>query len=75
MTCSWITSVSFAVHGLCANPLGVREQAGSAVFTAYRSGMLEVVIDDRNLSLDRASETQVTIESRTTTGKILLEVP
>lgn len=51
------------------------EQASSAVFSAYRSGKLTVAIDPRKLTLAQATEAHVTIESRATTGKILLRLP
>lgn len=50
------------------------EQASSTVFSAYRSGELKVAIDPRKLSLAQAADAHVTIESRATTGKILLRV-
>lgn len=50
-------------------------KASAALFAAHRSGKLEVAIDSRRFMLGQAADAHRAIESRTSTGKILLEIP
>ena len=50
-------------------------KASAALFAAHRSGKLKTAIDPRRLTLAQAAEAHRAIESRATSGKILLQVP
>lgn len=50
-------------------------KASAALFAAYRSGKLKTAIDSRRLTLAQAAEAHRAVESRASSGKILLQVP